>query len=157
MLSTQARCQGCQQPESPQRGGLGRVWAQWAACRERPGVPGGGLPHGLGAAREGQGQIPPTLSAVSATGRRSPGTLSRFCEIQQEPDRQRGCEVGLGGCLGGRCGRGRRGEHVWLGEGEFRQSLPSLAVSPSRTLDPIAECAFYTHTLRAWGITALAP
>lgn len=101
MLSTQARCQGCQQPESPQREGLGRVRAQWAACRERSGVPGGGLPHGLGAAREGQGQIPPTLSAVSATGRRSPGTLSRFCEIQQEPDRQRGCEVGLRGVPGG--------------------------------------------------------
>ena len=49
---------------------------------------------------------------------------------------------------------------------------PSLALSPGRTLDPIAECAafymhtldpiaecaaFHMHTLRAQGITAPAP
>lgn len=78
-----------------------------------------------------------------------------------------GCLMGWG--LPGR-GRVRSPRHCQLyqplagghqapcpGSVRFRQSLPSLAVSPSRTLDPIAECAFYTHTLRAWGITALAP
>lgn len=79
MLSAQAQGQGCQQPAGPQGEGLSRAWAQWAACREPSGVPGGGLPRGLGAAGEGQDQIPPTSSGVSATGRRSPGTLSRFC------------------------------------------------------------------------------
>lgn len=63
-----------------------------------------------------------------------------------------------GGAWGGGCGRGRRGEHVWLGEREFRQSLPSLAVLPSRTLGPIAECAaFHTHTLRARGVAPPPP
>lgn len=63
--------------------------------------------------------------------------------IRQEPGRQKGC-------LAGGSGKGRCGEHVWLGEGEFRQSLPSLAASPSRAPGPIAACAaFHTHTLRA--------
>lgn len=63
--------------------------------------------------------------------------------IRQEPGRQRGC-------LAGGSGKSRCGEHVWLGEGEFRQSLPSLAASPSRAPGPIAACAaFHTHTLRA--------
>lgn len=36
---------------------------------------------------------------------------------------------GAEGCLGGWLWEGPCGEHVWLGEREFRQSLPSLAVS----------------------------
>lgn len=52
---------------------------------------------------------------------------------------------GAGGCLGGGCGRGDVESMSGWGK-EFRQSLPSLAVSPSRTLGPIAECAaFHTH------------
>lgn len=101
VLSTQAQCQGCQQPEGPQTEGLRRQWAQWAACRERSGVPGGGLPRGLRAAGEEHGQIPPDIVRCISTGQRPPGTLSRFCGIQQEPGRQRGCEVGLRGVPGG--------------------------------------------------------